>query len=243
MSLQSKLQHIGLTEKEARIYLASLELGAAFITDIANKAEINRTTAYLLMDSLKQKGLITTSLRKKKKYYLAAEPRDLQKIIESKDKLLQDIMPALLNLSNINNKKPKVIYYEGKDGLINLYLKSLEARTELLFFDNEKHWVDFVLKYIPEYSKIRTKKAVRSKVITHDTPISRKLKERDKFELRKMKLINSKKYFFKISFAVFNNTVIILSPDELIGLSIESKDIAQTMKSFFNLAWDGIPEN
>ena len=39
MSLESKLFQLGLNQKQAKVYLAALELGKASITEIAKKAE------------------------------------------------------------------------------------------------------------------------------------------------------------------------------------------------------------
>ena len=44
MTLDKELQKIGLSEKEAKVYLAALELGQASVQNIARKAEVNRAT-------------------------------------------------------------------------------------------------------------------------------------------------------------------------------------------------------
>lgn len=54
-----RLQKLGLTQKEAVIYMATLELGIASPTStIAKKANILRTTAYNILNSLVQKGIV-----------------------------------------------------------------------------------------------------------------------------------------------------------------------------------------
>ncbi len=57
MALESVLQAAGLTDKEARIYLAALELGQAPVLRIAQKAGIKRPTAYVTLGELQAKGL------------------------------------------------------------------------------------------------------------------------------------------------------------------------------------------
>ena len=58
-----KLQKFGLSEKEAKIYLALLELGTATVSDIAEKAEINRSNTYVLLNSIAERDLVSISER------------------------------------------------------------------------------------------------------------------------------------------------------------------------------------
>ncbi len=56
---EKELQNLGLTEKEARTYLASLELGPETAQNIAKKTGINRATTYVQIESLKKRGLMS----------------------------------------------------------------------------------------------------------------------------------------------------------------------------------------
>ena len=53
------LEEIGLSEKEAKIYLALLQVDSALISDLAEKTKINRTTVYPVLESLAKKGLVS----------------------------------------------------------------------------------------------------------------------------------------------------------------------------------------
>lgn len=53
----AQLKHIGLSENEAKVYLAMLELGPSPMLEIAAKAGINRPTAYAQLEALKKGGL------------------------------------------------------------------------------------------------------------------------------------------------------------------------------------------
>lgn len=52
------LTEFGLSDKEARIYLALLELEIATAFDTAKHAGINRSSTYVVLESLKKKGLV-----------------------------------------------------------------------------------------------------------------------------------------------------------------------------------------
>ena len=51
-----ELQDMGLSEKEAKIYLASLEIGRATADQLAKQAKIVRSTTYVQLESLMKKG-------------------------------------------------------------------------------------------------------------------------------------------------------------------------------------------
>ena len=53
---EKELQDLGLSEKEAKVYLTALEMGAETAQNIAKKANVNRATTYVQIDSLKAKG-------------------------------------------------------------------------------------------------------------------------------------------------------------------------------------------
>lgn len=59
MEIADVLQKIGLQQKESAVYLALLELGTADVSGIAKKAGIKRPTCYLVLDDLKNRGLVS----------------------------------------------------------------------------------------------------------------------------------------------------------------------------------------
>ena len=85
---EKELQNLGLSEKEAKIYLASLELGPETVQNIAKKAGINRPTTYLQIESLKEKGLISEFQRGKKTFYAPESPNRLLSMLGTFEKEL-----------------------------------------------------------------------------------------------------------------------------------------------------------
>lgn len=63
-----KMQEYGLTEYEARTYLALLDLGTATARDIANLSRVPRTKIYSVLDELHQKQLAQVIPERPKRY-------------------------------------------------------------------------------------------------------------------------------------------------------------------------------
>ena len=61
MQIESLMQ-LGFTEKEAMVYLILLRIGPSPASVVANRLDIKRATAYAVLNSLCQQGIV--SLRK-----------------------------------------------------------------------------------------------------------------------------------------------------------------------------------
>lgn len=115
----------GFSEKEARLYLAMLELGPTNVQEIANKAGLNRASSYILIESLKRRGLIATFEKGKRTQFSAEPPErlramldDEQHQLDQKYQRLKEAMPGLtacFNSSSLN--KPNIRLYEGEEGI------------------------------------------------------------------------------------------------------------------------------
>ena len=149
MLYEKELQALGLSEKEAKVYLAALELGPDTVQNIAKKAGINRPTAYLQIESLKQKGIISEVEKDSKVLIMAESPERLssllntyEKELEFKKKELERILPNLSELFTGTGEKPKVKFYEGRGGIRAIEEDFLKTKSkEIYCFSNpHKHY-------------------------------------------------------------------------------------------------------
>src|SRR5689334_22685697 len=100
-----ELEDIGLSEKEARVYLAALELGRTTAEKLATQAKVNRSTTYVQLESLMQKGLMSTYVEGKKTYFAPESPEFLRQVfvkqqaeLAAKKGGLEQILPELVHL-------------------------------------------------------------------------------------------------------------------------------------------------
>ncbi|OGM92595.1 hypothetical protein A2333_01750 [Candidatus Wolfebacteria bacterium RIFOXYB2_FULL_49_7] len=239
--LTKNLQKIGLNEKEAKVYLASLELGEANIQRIAKKAGIKRTTAYDILASLKEKGLISTVKKDKRFYYYAENPSSLMADLEEKQEALKKIMPELLSFDNLLDRKPKIRYFEGAQGLKEVYMDTLSyPDREMLSWVAEEAFYDFDVDFLESrYHPTRIKKKIWTREIASDDPATRAYQAKDASSLRKTKLLPSKPFPLDVGISIYgDNKVGIVSFKEGLGLIIESDKIHNTLKSMFEFFWE-----
>jgi HTH-type transcriptional regulator, sugar sensing transcriptional regulator len=241
--LIDKLKDIGLTNNEIKVYLAGLELGETSIQRIAKKSEIKRTTAYHTVDYLKAKGLYATSLSRGKKRYIAEDPRKLLEKIEYQKKNLEEMMPELLSIANFIDRKPQIKYYEGEQGIKEIYEDTLKFKnSEILAWVNSEAIANFKIEYLKNYYlPQRLKNKIWVRAIAPATEEMKNYQTRDLKSLRKTKLIKNKDISFNTEIMIYgSDKVSIVDFKEKIGLIIGNSQIYETFKKIFESYWEVI---
>ena len=91
----SALGEIGLSEKEARVYLSLVELGEAPVNKITQLARLNRVTVYPVIQSLINKGFVSKFSMDKKTHFKAISPKQLLGLIKDKEQKIKSILPMM----------------------------------------------------------------------------------------------------------------------------------------------------
>jgi len=242
--LISTLQQIGLNEKQAKIYLACLELGETSIKEISKKSKVKRTTIYDFIDDMVNSGFIKQTIRGKKKIYIAADPDELKIIIKKKEALLAQILPQLNSISNTIKSRPKIWFYNGIEGLKEVYADTLNYPGEILAIGGEDIVNEVSLDWILAYIRKRVKKRISVRGIVAKTDLLKKeIIAKNKEQLRITKIIDPKKFPFPIEINIYGGKrVFFVSANEQAAVIIEGVEIYKAMKSFFELAWDNLPK-
>ncbi len=81
-----KLTELGLTEKEAAVYIACLELGSSKVSTIAKKAKVVRDSCYFLLSELVKKKLVREDKSMQVKKYFPENPANLITYFEEQEK-------------------------------------------------------------------------------------------------------------------------------------------------------------
>lgn len=239
-----QLKKLGLSEGEAKVYLATLELGEANVHRIAQKARLKRTTVYGLVDSLKEMGLIKLTRIGKRNIYYANDPGRFRDIAEERTRLSESLVPALVAIAGIGDKKPKILYFDGTEGMKNLYKETLafpnskiSAWLSAPTFHAEGQWFD---EY---YRPTRIKKKIYTQAIIPNTEATRAYHAKDTEGFHKTRLETSGKLVVESDILLFGSRyVALLSWEEMVGMVIESKKIHDTLQSIFEIHWNSLGE-
>lgn len=236
-----KLAQIGIEEKPARVYLATLEIGGGLASEIGKKAGVERTHTYHLLEQLIREGMIYRSEKGNKLIFVAQSPKKIEKMIELRLEQAKSLIPELLMLEGSNITKPAFKLYEGVEGIKQLFEETLDLPrgTETLAYSCHELDTDYIAEYLQSYIPRRVRKGISQRCIIDDSEVSRDLILRDKEELRQCRLIDIGKFPFKNQINIFGNKIMIASYRDQMGVIIESKEIADTQRAIFELAWLG----
>jgi len=243
MQLKQTLEKFGLSSRKADVYLATLEIGSGTVIEIAKKAGIKRTTGYNILLELIKQGFIIETVKQKKRLFIAEDPEKIKEEFSKKEAIFNELLPQLKSIYNVKGIKPKIRYYEGKEGLREAYNDALKYNDEILAFGSED--VRHVLgeDWIDSYIYRRVKKNISLRAILPQTEyVSGVLITQDKEHLRECKMVNASKYPFSIEVDAYGyQKVALISSKEEIAVIIESKEIYNTIKLIFELLWDNLP--
>lgn len=241
--LIQELKKLNLTEKEARVYLALLELGPSTPYKIAKRSHLKRPTAYVIAEELVEKGLIIQMTGEKQKMYIARSPESYVEEVENRVREAKKIVPELMAMQKRKSDKPNILYFEGLEGMRQAYEYKLKdfAGKEIVGFFARLNEVDKELHtqvFIPwNDAKIENDISVRG--FTVDDP---KMKDYTKYFGTTKGMIDAKflpesVYSADCSFEIFDwgtRTVIMRTKQAII---IESTEFALAMKQIFELLW------
>lgn len=242
-SLIQELKKLNLSEKEARVYLALLELGPATPYKIAKRARLKRPTAYVIAEELVEKGLIVQMTGEKSRMYIARSPESYIEDVEQRVREAKKALPELNALQRKKSDKPNILYYEGVEGVKQAYeykLKEFHNKEIVGFFargtdlDERLHSEVFL-----PWNTYKEQHDIKVRGFTPDDP---GLSPYRRFLTGAASTITAKFlpediYSADCSLEVFDWGVRIVIMHSKQALIVESSEFALAMKQIFELLW------
>lgn len=247
--IEKELLKLGLSEKEIKVYMAAMELGPKPVQDIARRANINRVTGYVILENLKDFGLVSQIEGEKGKIYAAENPEKLiqyldkkEKELESTKKEISEILPELLALFNRVGDRPVVRYMEGVQGIRDLQKEIIASGTEHI--DNIVS-LDYAFEHYPpqefnDYRKELIKRKVKIRGISTSKKYTHDYMPKGHTENQEYRFLPADKYEFPGEVSIFDDFASIFSYHEKpVLIIIEHPQVVKILKSWFELAWEG----
>ena len=252
MNIIELVASLGLSENDARVYLALLELGPSLVMEISKKSGVNRVSCYDVLEKLVKYNLVTyASGKSSKKRYSAMPPHNLLSFLERKqkreEKQLEELrrkMPELKMLYREPNR-PNIKFFEGTEGLKAIYAETLKSKTEILSVGDCEEWESPDLAaWGRQYNRERAKAKIYERVLI---PASEKTinwfrnypttMKYTKYRILPKEKIN---YLFDSEVNIFEDKIMIalLKKPNRMGILITSAQLAKIMKALYEMAWE-----
>lgn len=235
--------HFGLSEKEAKIYIAALKLGASPVQKIAQEADVNRATAYANIDKLMKEGLMSSFKEGKKFYFYAERPEKIlhqlikkQKIeLENRSTSLVRVLPELKAHERRQSDAPALSYYKGSEGIKEVCKTILQGHedTYRIIYNHELFYENFKPRELQDLAHERLRKNIFAKVIRITKDKSAESRHTEHYN------VSPEELDISLEMSIFDKTSLIVSlKDPLSGISINNENITNTFKEIFDLLWD-----
>lgn len=239
MDIEEKLAKIGISGKAFKLYMAAVELGEAPVQEVAARASLARTTAYDVLERLKERELIRIEEHNGRRFVVAEDPVGMLQRLEVHRQVLSDIIPQIRSLYNRAKGKPDIRFYEGSEGVRTVLWDTLTCQSKVLRGILSMGAL-FETPGLPEmdtYIAERVSLGIRLQVIRSPQRDVEKIWPSAPQELRELRFAPDTVTLGTTQYLYDNKVAIISSKRENYGLLIESEDYARLQTSLFETLW------
>jgi HTH-type transcriptional regulator, sugar sensing transcriptional regulator len=241
------LSKLGLNNSEIKTYLALLELESSSVGPIIEKAAVPDSKIYIILEKLKEKGLVSFVIKNNVKHFQASDPENIIYLLDEKakeievqkEKIKKELIPEIKRRRKLTEDKQESTVYEGIKGLraaFNYVLSTMEKGEEYYVFTlGEEYAQKNAIYFFQDYHKKRVAKGVKIKSISE--PEGKEIiKKYHNYKLMKYKVANQK---VPIGTVIFKGHILIVSWQEKpTAFIIKSKQAYQYYKAFFEEIWE-----
>lgn len=248
------LEKLNFSEAEAKLYIILLERGSMTVSELAEKAKLNRTATYGYITKLLEKGVISKSKGASNKI-TANPPEHLHYLVEEKIStahvLKEQLFPIVttLNASFMqmpNSMDSDIKYYKGKNSVSAIYNDCLKSQTIRSYFDVKDLDQTFpentekFNKTITEHPQMRVYELVQKspEALAHVKNSQTAKGHLFKFLPEDIKLTANDILIYEGKVAIIN----IADKDNVTGIVLHNKSYYENSKQIFDLLWRLLPE-
>jgi len=242
---EEKLQELGLTKGESKVYEALLTLGPSTVGPIVKKSGVAYSNIYEILNRLLDKGLVSYIVKEKTKYfqaedlgsfneYLVRQEEELNK----RKEIFSKIQLKLEKLKGLSKKKEEAEVFIGEKGLMTAYEKLMKNSKKkdlgYFFYVHDENYYEKAEKFYIKSWHLMRKYGNKWKGIS------------DK-KLKKTKLVKKYPSFIKQKYVSFplpgnidimdDKVLIVTWREKPIGILIHSKEVADSYKLYFEAVW------
>lgn len=214
-------------------------MGVNSAQHIAQKAALQRTTTYSVLGLLVKRGVVGKTKIRGKSRFLAEPPHKLLAVASELQANVQRVLPELEAIYNRSEVKPKIVFYEGKTAIQNVYDDTLrEKPNEILEWNTNAYFADRDVD--PRYITKRVELNIRAKRIAGRGSVwDTQHRSRDDQELAETRIVPRETFWPEVEVNIYGNKVAFMNYAERMSVIIESKAIADAMRQAYALSWRG----
>ncbi|MEI6863993.1 MAG: helix-turn-helix domain-containing protein [Candidatus Adlerbacteria bacterium] len=238
MNYTEALGTLGLSEKQASVYLALVGLGESSAYAIAHKAGLKTPTTYVILKELIELNIVYTIPRAKKQLFVSMDPKQLFAKAQTRFEDAKSLLPSILALVAVPGVAPVTRSFSGKAQLLSAYFETLAVPdTTLRGWLSEGAWSEHGLDFfLNTYRPQRIKQNISNQFIVGDTAVMRDYAQHDAGVLKETRV--DKNFGPQTDLLIYGgNKIIIASFYEEMGVIVESQKVHDLLAGIFEAHW------
>lgn len=240
--MEDALQQIGLTAKEAKLYLLLLKEGNLTATVLAERAGEKRTNTYMILDSLVAKGVVTSDDSQPTRQFGAADPAKLSQLREAEQvrqrqasAALNAAMPQIKSMYALLNNRPGIVHLAGLEGYKTILEDMKRSTTEVLLVASDAPTGGEVWEVLAPSLAERKTLGVVTRALYHRSAESGSKKI---FAERGLEVRFLGDQPFPAEMEIYEDNVVFRSySPSLVSTVLTNASIADTMRLLFESLW------
>ena len=238
---REELRRLGLSGKEAVVYLALLRLGPSAASTLARTTRIKRTSIYDVLNNLLERNLITTYKQGRYTYFVIDDVNKLYLQEKQKMQLAKNLVEQLKSNQDLS-AGINIHYYKGHEGYREIYEEILRVRPKEIMvwihLDNFYKGLDPVRE--EEWTQERIQKRIYARLIMQDTKVGKAFQNVDAKSHRETR-ITSKKFPFETTCFLYDDRILLFdSTTEISAVRILNPQLYQMFKQIFEMNWESL---
>ena len=238
MNFTEALSTLGLSEKQASVYLALVGLGESSAYAIAHKSGLKTPTTYVILKELIELNIVYTIPRARKQLFVAMDPKQLFAKAETRFADAKSLLPSILALVAAPSSAPVTRSFSGRSQLLSAYFETLAVRDSTLRgWLSEGAWSEHGLDFfLNTYRPQRIKQNISNQFIVGDTTVMREYAENDAGAQKETRI--DKIFTPQTDLLIYGgNKIIVASFYEEMGVIIESQKVHDLLAGIFESHW------
>ena len=247
-SIEAHLAEAGFTQTELCILRYLLDGEPRSLRDIGAKSKKSTGVLDQAMRKLVRRKIVTrekvNGVYKFSLQSLDAVLKWIEDDEKNKQKLLKRRKQDFQSFANALKKdglRPKMEYFEGEEGIAKAYEQMLTCECEELiqFLPLDyKEEDDPIGKIRMEFNRKRKMKNLSMRVLTHDTQLGKRFRERDDFCFRTTKLVDESRCPISFEKIICGDTIACFNHLEKSAYFIHYPELAEGEMMQFNILWN-----
>lgn len=231
MDIKDRLEKIGLSPNEVKVYLYLNENGQSKAGKIAKGTYIQRSSAYAAINSLVAKGLIAYAMQGEVKVFQPTTPKRLIEYIKEQEESIKEILPELQKRHQSSKKEGQVRMFKGNKGVQAVFKDIIRSKEDNFVWGDDGNLGKQMPIFCSQFVRDQNENNIKTKLITRKKDVSYSKGTTYHYIDDNVKSnIAVNIYGDKIGIIIWDK-----DPEAII---IENEIAAKSFKSYFDFMWD-----